>query len=282
MRKIPNKILLVVLPLLISLIGTTARATSFTFSRNLAIGARGNDVLALQQFLITNGFLNIATPTTYFGPATKTAVAKWQASVGIAPTTGTLGPLSRGKLNIAQQTTTVAPPTPTKTNTASVTTNPVVGSTNNGSPVHITIPKISVDAKFQYNGLDSKGVMVIPNNVVDVGWFTGSARPGEKGVAVATGHVAQIRGGILTKPGVFKNLNKLKAGDKMYVINDKGITTTFIVRESRLYDPSADATSVFTANDNGSHLNLITCEGTWNATQLSYSKRLVVFTDAVQ
>jgi LPXTG-site transpeptidase (sortase) family protein len=124
--------------------------------------------------------------------------------------------------------------------------------------------------------------MEIPGNVVDVGWFTGSARPGEKGVAVVTGHVAQIRGGVLTKPGVFKNLNVLQTGDKLYVTNDKGITTTFLVRESRLYDPSADATSVFTSKDNGAHLNLITCEGTWNATRQSYSQRLVVFADALQ
>ncbi|MEK7089564.1 MAG: class F sortase, partial [Patescibacteria group bacterium] len=176
----------------------------------------------------------------------------------------------------------VSTETSTTTNTSSTTQSAVLGNTKNGSPIRITIPKLNVDAKFQYNGLKSDGTMEIPNNVVDVGWFTGSARPGEKGVAVVTGHVAQILGGILTKPGVFKNLNELRAGDTIYVTNDKGATTTFVVRESRLYDPLADATSVFTAKDNGSHLNLITCEGTWNAAKQSYSQRLVVFTDAVK
>ncbi len=79
-----------------------------------------------------------------------------------------------------------------------------------GLPVRLKIPKLNVDAGIQYMGLTPDGVMEIPNNIFDVGWFTGSPRPGEKGNAVITGHVAQIRGGILTKPGVFNNLNELK------------------------------------------------------------------------
>jgi sortase (surface protein transpeptidase) len=86
----------------------------------------------------------------------------------------------------------------------------------------------------------------------------------------------------MTKPGVFYNLSELRAGDLIYVLNDKGVTTEFVVRESRNYDPAADATDVFTSKDVGIHLNLITCEGTWNPGQLSYSQRLVIFTDLAE
>ena len=158
----------------------------------------------------------------------------------------------------------------------------VATTTANGSPVRLKIPKLNIDAGFQYTGIKSDGTMEIPNNVVDVGWFTGSPHPGDKGSAIITGHVAQIRGGVITKPGVFIDLNKLQAGDKLYVVNDKGVSITFTVREVRSYDPNADATDVFTSKDNGAHLNLITCEGTWNPAQLSYSQRLVVFTDLAQ
>ena len=164
----------------------------------------------------------------------------------------------------------------------STTTSVAIVNTKNGSPVHLKIPKINVDAGFQYNGLTPDGVMEIPNNVVDIGWFTGSVRPGEKGTSVITGHVAQIRGGVLTKPGVFINLKELGVGDTLTVLNDKGESFTFVVRETRNYDPSADATDVFMAKDNGAHLNIITCEGTWHPDQLSYSQRLVVFTDLVR
>ncbi|OGZ06091.1 MAG: hypothetical protein A2845_01600 [Candidatus Lloydbacteria bacterium RIFCSPHIGHO2_01_FULL_49_22] len=263
-------------------------AAELTFTRNLTVGARGSDVSALQQFLIAGGFLNIATPTGYFGALTRTALGKWQASMDIAPSVGFFGPISRAKLYI---TTTAVPISviripdiivgTTTAPTAGTTTIPMV-DTNSGLPIRLNIPKLNVDANVQHNGLTQAGAMEIPNNIVDVGWFTGSAQPGEIGTAVMTGHVAQIRGGVLTKPGVFMNLRELRAGDRLSVTNDRGESFTYAVRESRLYDPNSDATTVFVSADGGAHLNIITCEGTWNPGQLSYSERLVVFTDAVR
>lgn len=257
-----------------------------TFTHNLTLGMRENDVAILQQFLIAGGFLKINTPTKYFGSLTKKALGAWQVSVGIRPSIGFFGPISREKINTAVQQ---APINVVQlqdaigtTTIAVATTSTAVINNQNGLPVRLKIPKINVDAGFQYNGLESDGTMKIPTNVVDVGWFTGSPRPGEKGIAVITGHVSQIRGGVLTKPGVFSNLNELRVGDKLYIVNDKAETMTFIVRESRNYDPSADATDVFISKDDGAHLNIITCEGTWNQALLSYSQRLVIFADILE
>lgn len=268
-----------------------ARASTFIFSRNLFVGISGSDVSALQRFLITGSFLKISTSTGYFGPLTKAALGAWQTSEGINPPVGFFGPISRTKINLIIQpapTNTSTTPGVVETATPNVaTTSAAISNSPDGSPalptgrpVRLKIPKLNIDAGFQYMGLKSDGTMEIPNNVIDVGWFTGSPRPGEKGNAIITGHVAQIRGGVLTKPGVFINLNELRSGDTLSVLNDKGETVTFVVQESRLYDPAADATDVFTSTDGGAHLNLITCEGTWNPAQLSYSQRLVVFADA--
>jgi len=245
---------------------STQPVRNFTFTRNLTLGTQGSDVAALQQFLVTNGFLKVSTSTNYFGSLTKTALSAWQASVGIYPSSGFLGPLSIKKINAAATTTIVT----------------VIADNTKKFPARLIIPKLGIDTGFQYTGLKSDGSMEIPNNTVDVGWYTGSSRPGEKGVAIITGHVAQIRGGVVTKPGVFSNLNTLIIGDTLSVIDGTGATTTFVVRAIRSYDPNADASNVFTSADNGIHLNLITCEGTWNTAQLSYSQRLVVFTDVVQ
>lgn len=286
MMKVRTKIWLLTLLLCVFAVQDSADAAGFTFTRNLTLGIRGSDVSALQQFLIVGGFLKVLTPTGYFGPMTKIALGAWQTQSGIFPSAGFFGPVSRGKINTATQP---LPIDATSTQGTTGTTTAAVGTTSivipingNGSPLRLKIPKLSVDADFQYLGLKPDETMDIPNNIIDVGWFTGSPRPGENGVSIITGHVAQIRQSILTKPGVFMNLNELRAGDKLYVINDKGETITFVVRESRLYDPAADAADVFTSKDNGAHLNLITCEGTWNQDQLSYSQRLVVFTDAIQ
>ena len=243
---------------------------------------RGNDVSALQQFLITGGFLKISAPTGYFGPLTRTALGAWQASVNVFPPAGFFGPITIGKINsLVGQNLPDLIPLQIPTSTIATTSAIVLPEDGIGLPLRLKISTLGVDAAFVHLGLKSDGTMEIPNNVFDVAWFTGSPRPGEKGSSVVTGHVAQIRQGVLTKPGVFMRLNELRIGDKISVLDDKGKIITFAVRESRLYDPAADATDVFTSNDNGAHLNLITCEGTWNAAEQSYSKRLVVFTDAV-
>lgn len=135
----------------------------------------------------------------------------------------------------------------------------------------IVIPAINVDTTIQYVGVDSRGDMEVPSNIVDVGWFKLGSRPGEKGSAVISGHIDGNDG----EAGVFNNLHKLQMGDKLYIKDDKGATITFVVRESRIYNPGF-AEEVFSTNDNA-HLNLITCDGVWDSDKKSYSKRLVVF-----
>jgi PKD repeat protein len=65
-------------------------------NRNLSMGARGDDVSGLQEFLQGQGYLSV-NPTGYFGALTSRAVAQWQSSQGVSAI-GSFGPLSRGKL----------------------------------------------------------------------------------------------------------------------------------------------------------------------------------------
>ncbi|MBI2610691.1 peptidoglycan-binding protein [Candidatus Kaiserbacteria bacterium] len=66
--------------------------------RNLSQGARGDDVLVLQEFLRAQGYF-YANATGYFGPLTAQAVARWQASQGIAAV-GAVGPLTRERIRL--------------------------------------------------------------------------------------------------------------------------------------------------------------------------------------
>lgn len=142
-----------------------------------------------------------------------------------------------------------------------------------GLPIHLKIPNINVDSAVEYVGLASKGTMGVPNNAVNVGWFKFGSRPGEKGSAVIAGHFNKENG----EAGVFFDLYKLKKGDKLYITDDKGVSIIFVVRESRIYDPGW-ADEVFSKND-GTYLNLVTCDGVWDGVKKTYSKRLVVFAD---
>jgi LPXTG-site transpeptidase (sortase) family protein len=142
-------------------------------------------------------------------------------------------------------------------------------------PTRLTIPVINVDTVLERVGLTSKGAVDIPKNQNNAAWFELGSRPGENGVAIITGHY----GWKDNKPSAFDNLYKLHIGDKLFIEDEKGATTTFVVRETQRYNPDADASGVFISEDGASHLNLITCEGVWNKDSRSYSKRLVVFAD---
>lgn len=142
-------------------------------------------------------------------------------------------------------------------------------------PVRIKIPTIDIDATVDHVGIDPDGSMDVPSGPESVAWFNLGPRPGEIGSAVINGH-SGWKNGTAT---VFDDLYKLKKGDKIYVEDGKGITTIFVVRERRKYDPAADTGRVFGSSDGKSHLNLITCAGIWNDADKTHSERLVVFTD---
>lgn len=80
-------------------------SAAMTWSRSLKLGSRGADVKDLQVFLnmcadskvSMSGAGSPGMETTYFGPATKAAVIKWQAARGVSPASGLFGPLSRAK-----------------------------------------------------------------------------------------------------------------------------------------------------------------------------------------
>ena len=142
-------------------------------------------------------------------------------------------------------------------------------------PIRIRIPSIKVDASVEDVGITKNGLMDSPKGPDTVGWFHLGTMPGEIGSAVMDGH----SGWVNNTPAVFDDLYKVKKGDEIQVENSNGVILTFVVRETKKYSPDADATDVFKSDDNGIHLNLITCTGFWNTILKSRSQRLVVFTD---
>jgi len=142
------------------------------------------------------------------------------------------------------------------------------------SPIRLQIPSINIDAAIEHVGNTPDGEMAVPSDTEKAGWYEPGVSPGDKGGAVISGHFNGKDG----KPGLFKDLVNLKQGDMILVTNELGITSTFKVRESRTYNPGY-AEEVFSPKDNGTHLNLKTCDGIWDSVKGSFTKRLVVFAD---
>jgi len=79
-------------------------ATACSFTRNLYLGSKGNDVLCLQKYLNAAGFVIVSTgpgspgkETSSYAGLTKRAVIKWQTAQGISPASGYFGAISRTK-----------------------------------------------------------------------------------------------------------------------------------------------------------------------------------------
>jgi LPXTG-site transpeptidase (sortase) family protein len=253
-----------------------ATSTIF-FTKTLRIKVTDDQVKYLQEILgglVVDG---------NFGQKTKLAVMLFQKEKGIFAD-GIVGPITRAQLNeLAVTKATNSFNVTSTTNTSifrTINENTFIGVTTNsnidtGLPFRLRIPKINVDDPFESVGLTPDGAMDVPKGPRGVAWFSLGPRPGEIGSAVISGHY----GWKDNIQAVFDNLYKLKKGDKIYVEDEKGVTTTFIVRELRYYDRNAEAGDVFYSTDGRVHLNLITCGGAWNATEKTHSQRLVVFTD---
>lgn len=84
-----------------STVGQVLGTTTYSFTRDLSFGMRGDDVTELQQILMDAGYLKLRSgkPTKYFGPLTRAALIKWQQANGVVPTNGYFGRISREKLN---------------------------------------------------------------------------------------------------------------------------------------------------------------------------------------
>src|SRR5690349_10900664 len=100
MKKI---ISLVVTAFVLLLTASSAQADTYSFKTDLKVGSTGADVSALQTWLIQNMYHIPSIEAGkvskgIFGGETKAAVQKFQKDRKL-PTTGFVGPLTRGQLN---------------------------------------------------------------------------------------------------------------------------------------------------------------------------------------
>ncbi len=88
---------------------TTSPLASSTapFTKNLFLGVLDNEVVRLQQYLNSHGFIlakiGAGSPgkeTRYFGPITQSAVARFQKANKIIPSAGYFGPKTRAYINL--------------------------------------------------------------------------------------------------------------------------------------------------------------------------------------
>ncbi len=139
-------------------------------------------------------------------------------------------------------------------------------------PATLIIPAIGVEAPVEQVGKKADGSMDTPKKLSDVAWYEPGQKPGEPGNAVFAGHVNNALG----LAGVFKELSKLKEGDRIEVEGAGGERLVYEIESvSEYFLDNAPISDIFT-NRGPSKIALITCQGSWDASTRTYDKRLVV------
>lgn len=140
-------------------------------------------------------------------------------------------------------------------------------------PARLLIPAIGVDTPVMELGLAPDGTMQVPPITKDdrAGWYRHSPTPGMLGPSVIVGHVTVGSYG----DGVFRDLGRLRRGDRITARLENGTAAVFAVDAVRKV-----AKADFPADDvygdvDRPELRLITCGG--QRTGDGYLDNLIVF-----
>lgn len=141
-------------------------------------------------------------------------------------------------------------------------------------PVHLRLPSIGVESDLMELGLMDDGSLEVPPTAYPAGWFTGAPTPGELGPAIVAGHVDYAK-----EVGVFHDLHRMEAGDKVFVERADGSTAVFTVTTVKQYAKNAFPTGDVYGDIDHAGLRLITCGGEFDWEAMSHRDNIVVFAE---
>jgi Sortase domain len=137
-------------------------------------------------------------------------------------------------------------------------------------PVQILIPLLRVHRTVEAVGTNRSGVMDLPTNGWNAGWYKAGPVPGAPGDAVIEGHA-----GYPDQPMIFGKLSTLKAGDQIVVVLADNSQRLFVV-VSATSIPVGVAPPGFASPYGPPRLTLVTCSGDFDAATHTYSRRMVL------
>lgn len=142
-------------------------------------------------------------------------------------------------------------------------------------PRQLIIDALAINANILPMGVTKDGAMDAPGSAWDAGWYTKSALPGVgSGSLVIDGHINDT----LNQPGIFYSLARLTKGDQITI--ERGDMQRFSYSVTSIEQiPVQDVTMSELLNaptDAKEGLSLITCGGTYDEKQQTYTDRVVV------
>lgn len=172
--------------------------------------------------------------------------------------------------------------------TASTTSGPEDAPPLRSAPVETALPtsvavapvvaaelQIStLDLRSQIGELDLRGdgALIPPTPADEIGWYRGSAVPGEPGPAVIVGHVNSRRG-----PGLLSRIEDLRPGTEVRVIRSDAQPVTYRVYWVERFAKHGFPTEAVYRPTPEPELRLITCGGAFDPVRRSYEDNVIVF-----
>ena len=141
-------------------------------------------------------------------------------------------------------------------------------------PKTLTVPAIGVHAPVIDTGQTADGTPDIPPmaHPEEVGWYTSTVAPGERGAAVMWGHLDTKNG-----KAVFEHLSSLKPGATVQVARADKRVATFTVERSAVYQREAVPADALYDDPGYPALRLVTCAGRFDEANQEYTSNIVVF-----
>jgi hypothetical protein len=142
-------------------------------------------------------------------------------------------------------------------------------------PISLSIPDLGVESPVVTTSMDASRGVVVPEDVLETGWYDGSRRLGASyGSTVIVGH----RDSATQGSGALFGIEELPLGSTITVTAQDGTTHEFIVDSVELIDKSllpAEAPRIF-ALTGDYRLVLITCGGAFDESIRSYESNVVI------
>ena len=137
-------------------------------------------------------------------------------------------------------------------------------------PVQLLIPSMRVNRPVEGIGVNRYGVLDLPVNGWNAGWYKDGPVPGAPGDAVIQGHA-----GLPGEPMLFGNLYRLKQGDKIIIVLADGSRRLFLVQSMSVIPIGVTPPGI--ADPSGPpRLTLLTCTGNFDKEKKYYTQRLVL------
>lgn len=156
----------------------------------------------------------------------------------------------------------------------SVTTPQSAVATQASQPVRMTLRRLGIDALVLPVTVGADGLLAVPANPRQLGWWAQSARPGmPSGSVVIDGHVDSATRGL----GALFRLSEAAPGDDVVVTNSAGATTNYTVAARRSYAKTSLPVAEVFARDVGPRLVLVTCGGRFDPTTRHYADNVVIY-----